>query len=56
MKILSDAILKRQTAEELLTNKYNVRWVNDLKTILNLINEFTKQNYINRKRILKNMK
>ena len=45
MKILSDALLKRQTAEELLTKKYNVRWVNDLKLILDLINEFTKQNY-----------
>ena len=45
MKILSDALLKRQTAEELLTKKYNVRWVNDLREILNLINEFTKQNY-----------
>ena len=45
MKILSDALLKRQTAEELLTKKYNVRWVNDLKIILDLINEFTKQNY-----------
>ena len=45
MKILSDALLKRQTAEELLTKKYNVRWVNDLREILDLINEFTKQTY-----------
>lgn len=45
MKVLSDALLKRQTAEELLTKKYNVRWVKDLREILDLINEFTKQNY-----------
>ena len=45
MKVLSDALLKRQTAEELLTKKYNVRWVKDLREILDLINDFTKQNY-----------
>ena len=45
MKVLSDALLKRQTAEDLLTKKCNVKWVNDLRTILDLINDFTKQNY-----------
>ena len=45
IKILGDALLKRQTANELLTNKSNVEWVDDIKNVIKLINEFTMMTY-----------
>ena len=45
IKILGDALLKRQTSIELLTNKSNTEWVDDLKDIVDLINEYTMKTY-----------
>jgi len=45
MKILTDALMKRLTAQEIKTKKYNVKWTKDLTNLLNLINEFTKKTY-----------
>lgn len=45
MKILTDALMKRLTAQEIKTKKYSVKWTKDLRSLLDLINEFTKKTY-----------
>ena len=46
MKILTDALMKRLTAQEIKTKKYSVKWTKDLTHLLDLINQFTKKTYI----------
>jgi hypothetical protein len=49
IKMIGSALLKRQNAQELITKKQNKEWVKYLKELIDLVNKYTDNHYVEEK-------